>query len=436
MSATHFHRRLWLCLINGSLCLWLTGCGKQADTPAETATATNATPADGLPTASIANNSTSESAKSADEDVPIAELKVGSPEWLLREITRVRVQPLPKEQDVDRLKQVRQERTLKIIELATEVIALTHDDPERDRLFSVGVHHLMEARLELALAGDKEQIDALYDDAASLYKRNPSSQGAEEAAFVLVKFAQANADRFADQEPRWLGEFARQARLYATNFPQDALRGPNALFAAAESCELHGLLDEAKACYTFLQQRFPDHLLATQATGILRRISAKGEPITLGGPTLDGGYISLDDLRGKTVLIVFWSSQATRFMSSVATLNSLHEKYAAQGLNIVGINLDLDDAEVLNFIKEQNIQWPQIYFSDEEQRGWNHPVANYYGIRQVPTIWLVDGTGTVRETEVSLDQLDATLPAILAENAKTQPPATTTSDDSAAESLK
>ncbi|MDA0834730.1 MAG: TlpA disulfide reductase family protein [Planctomycetota bacterium] len=424
MSATFLTRLMFSGITGIGIGVLLAGCGQSSQPSSEESAADvtiNAGPSTGsdtasspsstkgaLPTVSISNakvNPAGSVDADTNETITIADLEVGSAEWLLREITRLRVQPYPDDKDADRLKEVRRERNLKLIELATEVISQTHEDVEQERLFRLGVHHLMEARMELALSGDKEHIDQLYGDAASLYQRSPSSKAAEEAAYVLVKFAQTNATRFAKQEPRWLEEFARQARMYVSNFPQDRLRGPNALFASAESCELYGRIDEAKVCYALLQQQFPDHLLATQATGILRRIAIIGQPMALGGPTLAGDYWSLDDVRGKTVLIVFWSSNATRFANATETLNSLHRQYSGSGLEIVGVNLDLDEDDVKEFLKSRQIEWPQIFFVEEDQRGWDHPVANYYGIRQVPMYWLVDEQGIVRETNVPLEQL-------------------------------
>ncbi|MEX0724775.1 MAG: TlpA disulfide reductase family protein [Planctomycetaceae bacterium] len=425
MSATFLTRLLFSGVVGAGASFILAGCGQSSkptaddaasiasnDAGSSSASSKQSSTAGALPTVAISNAAADPDgavASDDDETIKIADLKVGSAEWLLREITRLRVEKYPADKDVDRLKDVRRERNLKLIQLATEVIAQTHGDPEQERLFRLGVHHLMEARLELALGGDAEHIDQLYADAASLHQRNPNSKAAEEAAYVLVKFAQANATRFAKQEPRWLEEFARQARLYVSSFPQDRLRGPNALFAAAESCELHGRVEDAKVCYAQLQQQFPDHLLAAQATGILRRIAIVGQPMTLGGPTLEGDYWSLDDVRGKAVLIVFWSSQASKFLNAAETLNAMHQKYGDRGLTIVGVNLDFEESDVREFIETRNIEWPQIFFVEENQRGWDHPVANYYGIRQVPAYWLVDNEGIVRHTNAPIETLAETL---------------------------
>ena len=60
------------------------------------------------------------------------------------------------------------------------------------------------------------------------------------------------------------------------------------LLAAGRSCELHGLLDEAVACFALIQAQFPDSTQAAQAAGVMRRLKLPGQKLQLAGPTLDG----------------------------------------------------------------------------------------------------------------------------------------------------
>ena len=129
----------------------------------------------------------------------------GTPEWVIAEIKQLRSQKFADDiaGDVEKLKAARAERNQEIAKLATEAIALTHQDAAQEAPFTEAVHLLMEARLQLALQGDQESINALYEDASSLYERDAKSKAAAEAAYVLVRFAHTNARRFARQEPQW-----------------------------------------------------------------------------------------------------------------------------------------------------------------------------------------------------------------------------------------
>jgi hypothetical protein len=121
-----------------------------------------------------------------DEEQSEQEPAKDSPEWALREIVRVKLEAPPKTEDLEKLRAARKIRNDKIIELATQVIAKTHRDADRERVFNAAVHHLLEARTQLALQGDPESVDAMYDDAASLWQRDRNSKAAAVAASVVA----------------------------------------------------------------------------------------------------------------------------------------------------------------------------------------------------------------------------------------------------------
>ena len=337
----------------------------------------------------------------------------GSPELILREITQLLVQPLPKTDDVAAIQQFRTDRNRQIIQLATEAIAMTHGSPETERLFTVAVHHLMEARLQEALSGDTESIDSLYADADSLYQRAPKSEAAAEAAYQLVKFANVNANRFADKEPRWLQEFSNQSRLFAEKFPHEARRGVGLLMTAGESCELNGMAADAIACYQAILDSYPDTPQVALVEGILRRLDAVGKPLSLAGPTFDGGFWKMAERPDHVRLVVFWASGVGRFENDLPALKSLAQKYAPYGLETVGINLDRDPTALETFVKENAFDWPQIFYSNPEQRGWDHPIALYYGIRSLPSYWLVDKQGNVAAVVKRPTDLDEPLAKLM-----------------------
>jgi hypothetical protein len=354
----------------------------------------------------------------------------GSPEWLIAEMSRLRSAPLldetPQETggeiavDVERIRAASRERNLQIAQLAEEAIAETHSDPQKEVLFNAAVHHLVESRLQLALQGEQAHIDALYETADVLKQRDPKSKAAADAGFALVQYAAANARKFASQEPKWLEHFARQARLFAADFPHDEARAIAVLDAAGWSCEVHGLRSEALACYTQIQQQYSQHPDAAHVPAILRRLNLQGQPLQLLGTTFDGGELRIEDLRGKIVLVVFWAAGQNGFDEQLPALQAAAERHS-QKLVLVGVNLDTDEAAVGAFLEQHAVTWPTIFFVDPARRGWANPIASYYGLRNVPAYWLVDPQGNVVSTEVDPGKLDQILaPLMAAGDAPTQ----------------
>jgi peroxiredoxin len=426
--------------IAAGLCLtaWLIGCGQGTSppsTPAETGTATGAVENDApteLPTASIG--------APVEEPVFSAAPEEGSPAWLLQEIQRIRILPLPTTPSADdddsdpdaatpaepkpvltaeevktqlaNTRAIRRERNQQVVKLATEALSRTAQDPQQEPVFLAAVSHLLDARLQLALQGDEESITALYDAAEAFHQRQADSPAAAEAQLMLVNLAHAHTLRYGKAEPRWLQEFSRQAQLYATRFPNEQQRALPLLLAAGRSCELHDLLDEARTCYGQIQAKYPDAPQAKQCEGILRRLSLVGQPLQFAGPTLDGNFLNIDDYAGKAVVIVFWATHVKPFQEQLASLNAVTQKYKNYA-QVLSVSLDSEESEIDAFLEQTHLAWPVIFHVEPEQRGWNAPLAAYYGISTLPTIWIVDPTGKVAETQVTAETLQPKLHEVL-----------------------
>jgi hypothetical protein len=339
-----------------------------------------------------------------DKDDPVAPKK-GTPEALVHEATKLMLEAPPKTEDVAALKKHRKEKNEKIVELSKQAIARTHKDPDKERLLNLAVHNMMEARTQLALAGDTDNIELLNEDAAALYKRDPKSAAAAEAAHAQVNLAYGLARAAPAGDAKWLIEFATQARYLAENFPGEERRSLPLLFAAGRSCELPGLTKEALRCYVMIIKRFPDSPFAARVTPIARRLKLVGKPPKIAGPTIDGDQVNIDDMLGKVVLVVFWSSQAEPFQELLHQLLPVLRTRSRRGLQVMGVNLDQEPAAMQQFVIKHKISWPQIFFPETDRRGWNNPIASHYGIMDLPALWLVDKNGSVVSTSVKIEML-------------------------------
>ncbi len=395
----------------------------------------------GLPTASIPNPIVPEQAE------PPAPAE-GTPEWSLLEISKVRLLPYPSVDDDSRdpdeggqvepaaasvtdtpaektpeeqaaaaeerakvlsqIRVIRRERNLQVVQLATDAIRLTAKDAAKEPVFLAAVQHLLDARLQLALQGDEESINNLYEAAEAFYAKRADSPAAAEAQMTLVNFAHASALRYAKTEPKWIQEFSRQAQLYATRFGDDTSRALPLLMAAGRSCELNGMPEEAKSCFALIQAKYPESPQARQSAGVLRRMSLVGQTLEFAGPTLDGNHLSIEDFAGKTTIIVFWSSTATPFVEQVAQLQAITEKYKKYA-SVLSVSLDSEESDIDTFREKTGLPWPVIFHVEHDQRSWNAPLAKYYGISTLPTIWIVDAKGVVAETQVTAADLESKL---------------------------
>lgn len=382
-----------------------------------------------LPTAAIgtSKNGGVEAIEDRDDPKDEAELNAalngppreGTAEWYVYETSRLRVQHGANGADADeaateKLKAARKERNEKIIAHAQKAIALAHDQPEKAPLFQTAVRHLLDARMQLAMASEKEHIEALFEDAAALAQRDPHSQPAAEAAHKLVELAYFHARNSQKEDTRWLQEFAFQAAHFATQFPKEEPRSVPLLFTAARSCELFGLNKEAMNGYAVILEKFPNNAYAPRTAGILRRMRLSGQSVDLSGTLLNGKPFNITSLRGKPVLVVFWSTDAQPCIEQMPVVIAAAKKFTPDRLSVVGVNLDTSTAPVKQFLLTNKIGWPQIFPAEEDKRGWNHPIVNKYSVLEIPSLWLVDATGKVVTTSVTSDDLESELEKLIA----------------------
>ena len=62
------------------------------------------------------------------------------------------------------------------------------------------------------------------------------------------------------------------------------------------------------------------------------------------------GSVKLDQYRGKYVYIDFWASWCGPCRQSFPWMNEMQAKYGAQGLQVIGINVDTKAEEAHNFL--------------------------------------------------------------------------------------
>ncbi len=86
-------------------------------------------------------------------------------------------------------------------------------------------------------------------------------------------------------------------------------------------------------------------------------------------------------------------------MAEVPNMKEVYKKYHDQGFEIVGINMD-DNADVLReTIKKNGMTWPQHFDGGNPDGGW----AGRFGITAIPTMWLVDKKGILRDLNARED---------------------------------
>jgi thiol-disulfide isomerase/thioredoxin len=185
----------------------------------------------------------------------------------------------------------------------------------------------------------------------------------------------------------WAGTHNRQARKTAD--------------AAAASKAMTISVDKAGATATSAESMGAD--LRGKPAAIFTLTSNKGK------------RVSLSDLKGKPVLLNFWATWCTPCKIEMPWFEEFQKKYAAQGLEVVGINED-DDAkspEIADQIKKvlANTGAEYTILMSDKKVG-----DAYGGLDVLPATFFIDRNGKIVAQAIGLaskDEAEANVQKIL-----------------------
>ncbi len=127
---------------------------------------------------------------------------------------------------------------------------------------------------------------------------------------------------------------------------------------------------------------------------------------------LNGNDLSIEQYRGKVVLLDFWAVWCGPCIVEMPNVQRVYEKYKDANFQIIGISLDQNRNTLVGYLEKEKITWPQFF----DGNGWRNQVAMMYGINAIPHTYLIDSEGVIRMANVRGRALEPAIAELVQEN--------------------
>ena len=187
----------------------------------------------------------------------------------------------------------------------------------------------------------------------------------------------------------------------------------------AEALALAGRVDEAKALLrgwmVAPEAQNQQERTRFEARKLLERIEAMNVP----APDFEtyaynnGEVISMQNLRGKVLLVDFWKSTCNPCMTELPKIADLYDRYRADGFEVFAVNMDTDVNSMEIAMEIIGADWPVHH----DGLAFDGEIAQIFSVNRCPHTVLIDRNGVVRAVDIRYETIARLVPKLLAESA-------------------
>ena len=246
-----------------------------------------------------------------------------------------------------------------------------------DQFLNVKWSHLFGSKDEEN--GDKIEYAKIYDNKLYLMgsSKNFHHVGFEEPLILIL-------DSKTGQISKKVGVESDKVDAKITGF----FNRDNKLFVILDGCKI------VYACDAY-------NKAITRLSGSKNEIGSIADDFTQNDTA--NNPVSLSSLRGKYVLLYFWSSWEMNCRIETIPLIDIYNNYKNKNFTVLGVSLDNDRSSWLNDISDFKLPWTQV----SDLKRFANSAARLYNIKHIPSNVLIDPNGKiiakdVKERELSL----------------------------------
>ncbi|HHO59523.1 MAG TPA: TlpA family protein disulfide reductase [Thiotrichales bacterium] len=115
----------------------------------------------------------------------------------------------------------------------------------------------------------------------------------------------------------------------------------------------------------------------------------KAEPFEL--DNLDEEPVKLSDYRGRVIMLNFWATWCPPCVREMPSMERLNRQFGKENFTVLALNQMEDEDQVFAFTGQLELEPTFTILFDKDSK-----VANQYGVRGLPTTYLIDKKGYIR----------------------------------------
>jgi len=122
-----------------------------------------------------------------------------------------------------------------------------------------------------------------------------------------------------------------------------------------------------------------------------------------------GKPVTLASFHGKYVLLDFWASWCGPCRRENPNVVEAYKKFKNKNFTILGVSLDDNKESWIKAFKDDGLEWNHV----SDLKGWKNAAALQYGVRAIPSNFLLDPSGKILAHNLRGEVLQDTLAKIL-----------------------